>query len=137
MKGCYILIIELKENKKIRIGSIGKIDFKKGFYAYIGSALNGLEQRITRHLRKEKKIHWHIDYLLEHGKIVKIFYKENDIKEECDFAQNFEGKLNSITDFGCTDCKCISHLFFGNLKDILKLINKEDKICQIKFKYNL
>ena len=54
MKGSYILVIELKEEKIIQIGKLGKIHFKKGFYVYIGSALNGLEQRITRHLIKEK-----------------------------------------------------------------------------------
>ena len=124
MKGCYVLIIELKENKSIQISKIGKIFFKKGFYAYIGSALNGLEQRINRHIRNKKKIHWHIDYLLQHGKIMKVFYKENNKREECIIAIKFKVKLMSISNFGCSDCKCSSHLFHGNLKDILYLVDK-------------
>jgi Uri superfamily endonuclease len=123
MKGCYILIIELKDNITIQIGKIGNLIFKKGFYAYIGSALNGLEQRIDRHLRKEKKIRWHIDYLLQHGRIIKIFYKENNKKEECNIAKKFEEELLSISNFGCGDCKCNSHLFHGNLKEILHVVD--------------
>ena len=60
MKGSYVLLIEIGQEKEIQIGSIGNIYFKKGFYAYIGSALNGLEQRIERHIRKDKRFHWHI-----------------------------------------------------------------------------
>jgi Uri superfamily endonuclease len=123
MKGCYILIIELKEDKSIQIGKIGDKFFKKGFYAYIGSALNGLEQRINRHCRTGKKIRWHIDYLLQHGKIIKIFYKENDKKEECRIAKKFEERLFSVSIFGCSDCKCNSHLFHGAFNDILYIVD--------------
>jgi len=123
MKGCYILIIELKDNITIQIGKIGNILFKKGFYTYIGSALNGLELRINRHLMKEKKICWHIDYLLQHGRIIKIFYKENDKKEECSIAKKFEEKLLSISNFGCSDCNCNSHLFYGSKNKIKKIID--------------
>lgn len=126
MKGCYILIIELKENKKIQVGKIGNIDFKKGFYAYVGSALNGLEQRINRHLREEKKIHWHIDYLLQYGGIIKVLNKENDKKEECNFVKKFEEKLCSIPNFGCSDCTCNSHLFYGNIKYIINIVKKSN-----------
>ena len=132
MKGCYILIIELKENKSIQVGKIGNIGFKKGFYVYIGSALNGLEQRINRHLRNEKKIRWHIDYLLQNGEITDIFYKENDIKEECSVAKKFDGKLKSIPNFGCSDCRCKSHLFYGSLK-VLKNIIKNANMKQYHF----
>lgn len=55
MKGSYILVIQLKEDQKIQIGKLSRIHFSKGLYVYIGSALNGLEQRLNRHLRKGKK----------------------------------------------------------------------------------
>jgi len=42
MKGSYILLIKLDEDKDIQIGKLGNISFKKGYYAYVGSALNGL-----------------------------------------------------------------------------------------------
>ena len=52
MKGIYVLIIELPKSADIRVGKLGIIKFQKGFYAYAGSALNGLSQRIEMHLKK-------------------------------------------------------------------------------------
>jgi Uri superfamily endonuclease len=124
MKGSYILLIKLDENISIDIGKLGKLDFFKGFYVYIGSALNGLESRINRHLRKNKNIHWHIDYLLNYAKISDIYYFENSVKDECIIANNFEKKLHNVKDFGSSDCTCISHLFYGNFKDIKSIIKK-------------
>lgn len=126
MKGSYTLILELKKDKEIQIGKLGKIIFRKGFYVYVGSALGGLESRISRHLRNSKKIHWHIDYLLEHSKIIDIFYTENDFKEECNLAKKFEEKLLPIPHFGCSDCDCDSHLFFGDIFDIESIIKNFD-----------
>ena len=118
MKGTYLLVIMLPKGTSIPIGKLGSIHFKKGWYGYIGSALNGLDQRIQRHLRKQKKMHWHIDYLLLYSKIVQAFYKESNRKEECRIAQVFQRKFTSIEDFGCSDCRCKSHLFFGSSQEI-------------------
>ena len=128
MKGSYILLIKLNENKIIKVGKLGKLFFKKGFYVYIGSAMNNLEERISRHLSKDKRYHWHIDYLLEKAEILEIFIKENTIKEECKLANMFKEKLESIRNFGCSDCKCKSHMFYGKKVDILNLISKIDMI---------
>lgn len=124
MKGSYILVIQLKEDQKIQIGKLSRIHFSKGLYVYIGSALNGLEQRLNRHLRKGKKNHWHIDYLLKHGNVIDIFYNESNGKEECNYAKKFEEKLLPILNFGSSDCKCKSHLFYGNINDILSVTQK-------------
>ena len=123
MKGCYILVIKLKKDTFIEIGRLGKIFFKKGFYVYVGSAMNGLMQRINRHLRKNKKTYWHIDHLLRYGEIKHVFYKQNSKKEECIVANILRGRLSSIPYFGCSDCKCNSHLFYGNEKEILSEVN--------------
>jgi Uri superfamily endonuclease len=123
MRGCYVLIINIHQNKKIQIGRLGLIYFKKGFYVYVGSALNSLEKRIMRHKKTNKKLHWHIDYLLKYGEIIDIFYKESVEKEECKFAKNFK-ELNRIDYFGCSDCKCKSHLFFGKIDKIRIIIKK-------------
>ena len=71
MKGSYILVISIDENVKISIGSLGKFQFKSGFYFYIGSAMGKsgsttLINRVKRHVLPpdRKKVHWHIDYLL-------------------------------------------------------------------------
>jgi Uri superfamily endonuclease len=112
MKGSYVLLIKLNNDQEIKIGKLGNISFKRGFYLYVGSALNGLKNRLNRHFKINKKTHWHIDYLLKYGKIIDAYYKESDSKEECDIVKNFENKLFSIPGFGCSDCKCKSHLFY-------------------------
>jgi Uri superfamily endonuclease len=129
MKGSYILIIKLDKDKTIQIGKKQqKIFFKKGYYAYIGSAMNGLEQRINRHLRKNKKFHWHIDYLLEHSKIEKIYYLESTKRKECEIAKKFNQEFENISDFGCSDCKCKSHLFYSDRNHLIKNIERVNMI---------
>ena len=120
MKGSYILIIQIKKDIKVKIGKLGILFFKKGYYAYVGSAMNGLEGRIRHHLRHNKKMHWHIDYLLAKAEIKEIWYKEGG--KECEIA----GELSfpSIQNFGCSDCKCKSHLFYAPYKNLLKAIKK-------------
>ena len=117
--GCYALLINLTADCTLSIGKLGVIPFHAGYYCYIGSALNGLPQRITRHLRREKKLHWHIDYLVQHADIIDVFYKESNRREECEIAQVFLEKFPSIPGFGCSDCPCTSHLVYGS-EDELK-----------------
>ena len=112
MKGSYILLIENKLDQNIMIGKLGNIFFKKGFYIYVGSAMNSLEARINRHKISEKKMHWHIDYLLEKTKILDVYYKESEKKEECVIAKKFSKDFDMVSGFGCSDCSCKSHLFY-------------------------
>lgn len=109
----YILIIENKANKRIKVGKWGVLYFKKGYYLYIGSAKKNLNARIKRHLAKNKKKFWHIDYLLSSNH---IFIKEvwvSKIVSECQIAQKFfNNRYSFINKFGSSDCNCFSHLFF-------------------------
>ena len=123
MKGSYILLMHLTKDTDIKIGKMGTITFKKGYYAYVGSGLNSLEARIKRHLRSEKKMHWHIDYFLHEATIDHVFYKKGDVREECDLASLFSYQFSSILHFGCSDCKCKSHLFYGTYNDFFTCIN--------------
>jgi Uri superfamily endonuclease len=122
--GSYILFINLKFDAKIDIGKLGKISFCKGHYIYVGSALNGLDIRIQRHLVKEKKLHWHIDYLLTKADAIQVFYRLGNKKEECNIANVLKENLSSIDGFGCSDCECKSHLFYGPYENIIKSISK-------------
>ena len=54
MKGCYCLIIEFNHDQMLKIGSRLNVDFKKGYYVYIGSAMNNIESRLKRHLLSVK-----------------------------------------------------------------------------------
>ncbi|MHA1784604.1 MAG: GIY-YIG nuclease family protein [Candidatus Helarchaeota archaeon] len=115
----------LKNEENIHVGSLGILNLKKGFYIYIGSAMNGLESRVKRHLSKRKKIHWHVDYLLENSEIVQIYIKDNGLKEECNTAHKFHEIFKNIPKFGSSDCKCQSHLFYSeNLQEVKNLLKK-------------
>jgi Uri superfamily endonuclease len=130
MKGIYTLIIEIKKDVEIKIGSLNKILFKKGTYIYVGSAQNNLKKRILRHLSTEKKIKWHIDYLLKNKnvEVKKVFFKLAKKQEECITARELLKTEIPILKFGCSDCDCKSHLFkVRNLSFIKKLNFREFK----------
>jgi Uri superfamily endonuclease len=113
LKGIYVLIIQVIEDTDINVGALGKLSFKKGLYAYVGSAQNNLEYRIKRHLRKKKPKFWHVDYLLDNAaaKIVNTYFKKAKKSDECKTAAAIRKKGKPITGFGCSDCNCNSHLF--------------------------
>ena len=114
MKAVYVLIIQVENTTSIKVGSLGELVFKTGIYAYVGSAQTNLDQRIKRHLQKEKKLFWHIDYLLNSDKIKikKVLLKEGMKKEECNLANLINMKGKAMLKFGSSDCNCKSHLFF-------------------------
>ncbi|MBR9705166.1 DUF123 domain-containing protein [Candidatus Pacearchaeota archaeon] len=114
MKGIYILIIKIKKPINIKVGKLGIINFKKSLYVYIGSSQNNLEKRIKRHQNKSKnkKIHWHIDYLLKNknSEIIKILVSKKSKEYECITAKTLNKNNQLINNFGSSDCKCKSHL---------------------------
>jgi Uri superfamily endonuclease len=129
LKGIYVLIIRVKKDTNVNVGALGRAAFAKGLYAYVGSAQTNLEQRIKRHLRKEKRLFWHIDYLLDsdEAKIVKVLHKEADKAEECAVAKTLSEKGKPIDGFGCSDCRCRSHLFhIGDYKFLLNSMKPLD-----------
>lgn len=113
MKGIYILLINVERDFELDIGSLGKLKFTKGIYGYVGSAQNNLEKRILRHISKDKRKFWHIDYLLseDNVEVVGVIYIETDKSYECKIARIFQEKKEFIPHFGSSDCKCKSHLF--------------------------
>ncbi len=111
-RGSYILVLKLDEETHIDVGKSGEHFFKKGFYLYIGSAMNNLSKRIKRHGRQRKRLHWHIDYLRRHGKVHASLAIRSSDRLECSIARAV-ARLSewSVEGFGCSDCGCDSHLF--------------------------
>ena len=121
MKGVYVLIIKVKQLTEVQIRSLGVVDFAPGTWVYVGSAMGAgstsLENRLVRHFRKEKTIHWHIDHLLEKDtEIVKAIWSQSMKHLECEVAHSLS--LNNAFEsgpkgFGASDCKsgCIAHIF--------------------------
>ncbi len=122
MRGAYCLVIRMDKDKDIRIGSLGNIHFPKGYYVYVGSAMNSLETRIARHLRTEKKKHWHIDYLLDEADVVDVLKIPSEKRIECDVAKFFASYGRPIPRFGSSDCDCESHLFYFPKKPELEVV---------------
>jgi len=120
MKGVYILILKLYDDTDIQIGKLGKLHFKKGFYAYIGSALGtGGFKRVKRHFNvatgRNTTRKWHIDYFLPKSKIVNAILIPTESALECTLARGLR-KLSGISivpGFGCTDCRCTTHLIYS------------------------
>jgi len=113
VKGSYVLIIKVPSEQVIKIGSLNTIHFPAGYYAYVGSAMGGLKSRLSHHLRGSKKPHWHIDYLLQQAAISSIILCETKDRTECTIAQALSHQFDSIPGFGCSDCRCKSHLFYA------------------------
>lgn len=153
-KGTYALIIALKSEATIAVGKLGgrgreggenEITFPSGYYVYFGSALGGLSGRVSRYLRSEgdrsggksekrkrggggegsaKKLHWHIDYLIQFAKVVEVWYavegEEREWRErkrslECIWCRVARGMLNGqilFPGFGSSDCRCPAHLIY-------------------------
>lgn len=110
--GCYILILKLDEDTRITTGSLGDMDFRKGYYLYAGSAKRGLTKRMERHARVRKRLFWHIDYLREKACFHKVLAIRTEKDIECVLAAGLKRISRwSVPGFGCSDCSCASHLF--------------------------
>ncbi len=130
-KGIYVLILRLHNDIDLTVGKLQELKFKSGFYAYAGSALGtGGFKRVTRHFNiAEGKNHvrkWHIDHLLPHTELICAILIPTDKTLECAVAKELAISLKVIPGFGCTDCRCKSHLFFSGTdihKNVLNICN--------------
>ncbi|AKB24022.1 Endonuclease III [Methanosarcina sp. MTP4] len=114
-KGVYCLIFENHEYA-LQVGKKGEFSFKRGYHIYVGSALGpGGLKRMQRHIRlsrdKDKNPKWHVDYLhfCSAFRLVSAVCAATPERLECMLAGAIGGPC--IPGFGCTDCKCRSHLF--------------------------
>ncbi len=128
----------LPYSKKIVVGKLGEINFKKGYYLYIGKSFSkaGLFSRIKRHLSKNTPKRWHIDYLKEYANFKFVGIIEN-IDCECYLARILNEKFVKIKKFGSSDCKCDSHLFYNvKWQDFIDYIKKVGINPHILFNIN-
>ena len=116
-KGTYALVLHLEQREEITVGKLGTFTFPAGYYLYVGSALGpgGLEARLARHRRREKKLRWHVDYLLAHAQLMEVWSAASTDKLEClwaQVAQALPGTEVPVPGFGSSDCRCLSHLIY-------------------------
>ena len=114
--GTYILFLRVAHAYSAQVGALGRLDFKTGIYAYVGSAFGpgGLRARLSHHLSPVRAIHWHIDYLSQEAEALEIWYTCDPARREHQWA----GIIASLpeasglhTGFGASDCQCRTHLF--------------------------
>lgn len=110
--GSYQLVIKLADKRRIKVGRLGSFVFPAGYYVYTGSAKRGLEARIARHLRRDKKLRWHIDYLLQYATVVEVKRYPNG--GECELNKTLRrlGGEVIVEGFGSSDCGCETHLLY-------------------------
>lgn len=115
--GIYNLIIYLPDSKEIKVGSLGEFKFKKGYYIYTGTAQRNLSARVARHKSEEKKLHWHIDYLLQFAEIIEVKTWQRDKEFECQIHQGLSQQpeiVEPVLGFGASDCDCNTHLLYSS-----------------------
>jgi Uri superfamily endonuclease len=111
--GAYLLLLRLEKPVQLNITRWRGQELPPGLYVYAGSANGpgGLRARIGRHLKKEKRLHWHIDHVTGPAAEIHIQYEPGG--QECALLANFQKRCDfeiPLKRFGASDCKnCASH----------------------------
>lgn len=102
LPGAYVLVIRLDAPLPPLV---------PGRYLYCGSAKGpgGLRARLGRHMKKGKKIRWHVDRLTEAGHVEGAYAFEGE--NECALVARLSHLPVPWPGFGSSDCRvCASHL---------------------------
>jgi sugar fermentation stimulation protein A len=111
-RGSYLIVLQLGEDKRVKVGKLGTVLFKKGFYVYVGSAMVNLTSRIKRHQGLRKTFYWHIDFLRESADFLCSLAIRSSDRLECEMARSVSKIAQwSVKEFGSSDCTCATHLF--------------------------
>jgi Uri superfamily endonuclease len=145
-KGTYILFLRMRAGRILRVGRLGELAFRRGFHAYIGSALGpgGLAARIGHHLRVPRRAHWHLDYLRPFAEPAVLWYAESPVRLEHEWASLLASSFAESTPtpgFGCSDCRCRSHLLhfprIPAMRDFLRRLPRRNhpgsRLSKIRF----
>ncbi|MGD2085428.1 MAG: DNA/RNA nuclease SfsA [Candidatus Aminicenantes bacterium] len=113
-KGSYLLIFHNNQPFTKIIGSLGEREFRQGYYVYVGSAMQALDKRIKRHLRKSKTRRWHLDHISPGTmKIEKVYpIRRQDRIEEALARGVLEICDDYVKGFGASDSGLPSHFFY-------------------------
>lgn len=134
-RGVYQLHIYLPRATTMEVGRLGTFRFPAGWYVYTGSAMNGLEARVQRHRRREKKLKWHVDHLLQHALVRSVVTVPTTERIECAWNERTlaqPGARVVAKRFGSSDCRCTSHLiYFGRRKPPVISAETHEELMQI------
>jgi len=112
MKGSYLLVIYLDRDTKIKTKA-REFHLKKGYYIYVGSAMNSLEKRVERHFKKEKRLHWHIDFLLQKAWLLSAYLIPSRERIEETLSRTIGDVFQGIEGFGASDLSVKTNLYYS------------------------
>jgi len=138
--GTYALVIALGVALRLRAGRLGVHSLAPGYYVYTGSALGGLSGRLRHHLKSAKRLHWHIDYLLQETTVAQIWYALGQRRLECTWNAIVKGLPRAnpcIPRFGASDCQCSSHLTYFPTIPAFNLFEQKSKQSRLPEVYRL
>ncbi len=117
MKGSYFLVIRVDTDGEVKTkGRVFLI--RKGYYVYVGSAMNSLERRVARHFRNEKKLHWHIDYLLRGAELLRAYLIPSEKRLEEQLSLEVLKYGEPVGGFGAGDVRVSTNLYrFDEMPD--------------------
>ncbi|SMH38540.1 Uri superfamily endonuclease [Azospirillum lipoferum] len=109
--GAYVLLVRLTEAVEVALPGRAKTVLPPGQYLYCGSARGpgGIRARISRHMRRDKNVRWHIDRLTTAGTVLGCWvFPDGD---ECALVTRLAALPAPVPGFGSSDCTvCRSHL---------------------------
>jgi Uri superfamily endonuclease len=108
----YLVLTRVPRRTAVTIGSLGPVDFCRGWYVYLGSAARGRRARVARHLAAEKPLRWHADYLFKAFPARRAWLVDG-AESECGLASALAalpGASRRPRRFGAGDCRCAGHL---------------------------
>ena len=113
--GVYCLVLWVRRTSRIWFSRFGCWCVGPGWYVYTGSAKRNLLPRLQRHLRRRKRIHWHIDHLRAVASLQEIWVWPWTPGGECRMntaVSLLPDATSPWKGFGSSDCGCYTHLVF-------------------------
>lgn len=111
MAGAYLLLVTISAPLPVILPHRREAVLPAGRYLYAGSARGpgGLRARLARHMRADKKPHWHIDRLTASGSVEGAWVVPGG--DECALVAALAHLPVPLPGFGSSDCRnCPSHL---------------------------
>lgn len=116
--GLYQIVLRTRRKVRVAVGRLGAMTLPAGWYVYTGRAGRGLGARVARHVRREKRVHWHVDALTTHPDVAVVAawrYPAPLQVTECELHRAtvaLPGATVPVRGFGASDCeeRCDAHL---------------------------
>jgi Uri superfamily endonuclease len=134
----YVVAAWVPRRETIVVGALGPVTFARGWHAYVGSARRGRDARVARHMRADKPLRWHADYLFTRHPAARAWLLDTPLSE-CELAGRLRAAgapgrggapgrptaadgvpVAAAARFGASDCDCPGHLLHAPRLDELQ-----------------